>query len=71
MRSPQLDAAMEVFANFWDCMFPESSSTLDKRLKQLSVGVEDNHHPQGGLAYHYEFVPGDSMIFPKLYIPIR
>nr|APH07540.1 BypA [Agaricomycetes sp.] len=70
MCSSQLDAALAAFESFWNCMFPESSSILDKPLRQLPIDVGDNHHPQGGLAYQYEFIPGDSMLFPKIYVPV-
>nr|APH07541.1 BypB [Agaricomycetes sp.] len=68
--STQMGEALPVFETLWKCIFPESY-TSDQPLKESLTGAEDSDHPQNGLAYHYEFVPGDSKVYPKVYIPMR
>ncbi|KIK57133.1 hypothetical protein GYMLUDRAFT_98952 [Collybiopsis luxurians FD-317 M1] len=73
LRGPEMEEAVKVLETLWDTMFPDAVQNHSKPLERSKdvVKAEKNLHPLGGLLYYYEFVPGQNLVFPKVYLPIR
>ncbi|KAG7087515.1 hypothetical protein E1B28_013476 [Marasmius oreades] len=73
LNGPEMEGVIKVLETLWDTMFPDAIQNHSKPLERSKdvVKAEKNLHPLGGLLYYYEFVPGQNLVFPKVYLPIR
>ncbi|KAF5338161.1 hypothetical protein D9758_014704 [Tetrapyrgos nigripes] len=73
LKGPEMEKAIKVLKTLWDTMFPNAVENHSQPLERSkdAVKAERNIHPLGVLLYYYEFVPGQNLVFLKVYLPIH